>query len=284
MPSLNFLNLTSTLLSALHGPHALHTQPTRHLSGTGPYTPLTTTHALLPHHTLYQPAHLSTLYGPSPNETVPVVIWANTACNPKTNNDPYSVLNAELASWGMLVLACGPASAALDVVEAQAGTGAWESVDKARLGMLGTSCGGQGVYASSQDKRVLSLAVLETEEGGKGGADTVALATRMTKPVFYFHASEAATEVGVLDSSTVGARRDYEAVAKGIPAWYGALPGTDVQTLSEGSAGKVGRAVRFWAQWMVGGEQEGKEFFLEAAGAESEGWTVVRKGMDVLKV
>ena len=283
MPSLNLLNLTSTLLSALHAPLAHQTQPTRQLSGTGPYTPLTTTHALLPHHTLYQPSHLSTLYGPTPNETVPVVIWANSACNAKTNSDPYAALNAELASWGMLVLACGPAGAALDVVEAQAGTGKWENVDKGRLGMLGTSCGGKGVYEAARDRRVLSLAVLETEEG-KGGADTVALATGMTKPVFYFHASEAATEVGVLDSSTAGARRDYEAVARGIPAWYGALPGTDVQTLSEGSAGKLGRAVRFWAQWMVGGEQEGKEFFLEAAGAESEGWTVVRKGMDVLKV
>ena len=282
MPSLNLLNLTS-LLSAIHAPHALQTQPTRQLSGSGPYAPLTTTHALLPHHTLYQPAHLSTLYGPTPNETVPVVIWANNACNTKTNNDPYSALNAELASWGMLVLACGPASAALDVVEAQAGTGAWESVEKGRLGMLGTSCGGKGVYTAAQDRRVLSLAGLQTEVG-QGGADTVALATNMTKPVFYFHATEAATEVGVLDSSTSGTRRDYEAVAKGIPAWYGALPGTDVQTLSEGSAGKLGRAVRFWAQWMVGGEQEGKEFFLGGAGAESEGWTVARKGMDVLKV
>lgn len=282
MPSLNLLNLTS-LLSAIHAPHALQNQPTRQLSGSGPYAPLTTTHALLPHHTLYQPAHLSILYGPTPNETVTVVIWANSACNTKTNNDPYSALNAELASWGMLVLACGLAGAALDAVEAQAGTGAWESVDKGRLGMLGTSCGGKGVYTAAQDRRVLSLAVLETEDG-KGGAETVALATNMTKPVFYFHASEAATEVGVLDSGTSGTRRDYEAVARGIPAWYGALPGTDVQTLSEGSAGKLGRAVRFWAQWMVGGEQEGKEFFLEAAGAESEGWTVARKGMDVLKM
>ncbi|KAG9199690.1 hypothetical protein G6514_008245 [Epicoccum nigrum] len=284
MPSLNFLNLPSTLLSALHAPHALQeTQPTRQLSSTGPYTPLITTYALLPHHTLYQPSHLSTLYGPTPNETVPVVIWANSVCNAKTNNDPYAALNAELASWGMLVLACGPAGAALDVVEAQAGQGAWESVDKGRLGMVGTSCGGKGVYAAAQDKRVLSLAVLEAEDG-KGGADAGALAARMTQPVFYFHASEAATEVGVLDSGTSGTRRDFEAVAKGIPAWYGALPGTDVQTLSEGSAEKLGRAVRFWAQWMVGGEQEGKEFFLEASGAESEGWTVVRKGMDVLKV
>ena len=282
MPSLNLLNLTS-LLSAIHAPHALQNQPTRQLSGSGPYAPLTTTHALLPHHTLYQPAHLSTLYGPTPNETVTVVIWANSACNTKTNNDPYSALNAELASWGMLVLACGLAGAALDAVEAQAGTGAWESVDKGRLGMLGTSCGGKDVYTAAQDRRVLSLAVLETEDG-KGGAETVALATNMTKPVFYFHASEAATEVGVLDSGTSGTRRDYEAVVRGIPAWYGALPGTDVQTLSEGSAGKLGRAVRFWAQWMVGGEQEGKEFFLEAAGAESEGWTVARKGMDVLKM
>lgn len=147
--------------------------------------------------------------------------------------------------------------------------------------MLGTSCGASELYAAAEEAQVLSLAVLDT---GKTGStqETRAMAANATVPLFYFSASSGSTAFYALDEPSVRVRADFDAVAEGVPAWYGVLPGTGVEILGEGGAGKMGRAARFWAQWMVGGEQSGSEFFVDAAGAESEGWTVVRKGLDVL--
>lgn len=212
------------------------------------------------------------------------MVWGNAACNTTTGRDPYKNLNEELASWGTLVLACGDPEVALKVLENRRQVGGEDegvSVDMAKVGMLGTSCGGADLYTAAEDARVLSLAVVDAE-GVAGSRDTRALAANATKPVFFFSAAPPVVVEGKVGAGVQGIKADFKAVAKGVPAWYGALPGTDVQTLSEGSAGKLGRAARFWAQWMVEGDQRGKEFFIDASGAESEGWTVTRKGLDVL--
>ncbi|KAF2622071.1 hypothetical protein BU25DRAFT_218431 [Macroventuria anomochaeta] len=279
MDTIKFLNLTSSIIAAISAPYnstsATSPLTARQVSGTGPYAPTTTSNPLLPMHTIYQPANLFVVA-----DSVPVIIWGNSICN-TMSGDPYKTLNEELASWGMMVLACGEAASALNTVESQAGKDAWEKVDKEKVGMLGTSCAGADLYTAAEDPRVLSLAILDTGKTSST-AETRAMAANTTKPVFYF--STASTDTGLvsLDHGASGVRADFNAVAKGVPTWYGVLPGTDVEMLSEGSAGKMGRAGRFWAQWMVGGNQSSSEFFVDAAGAESEGWTVVRKGMDVL--
>ncbi|KAF3001801.1 hypothetical protein E8E13_002439 [Curvularia kusanoi] len=303
MPSLGLLSsLLSTLTSTTPSSSSSSSSTTHSLIGTGPYAPTTSTSPALPRHLIYQPTTLSTMYGPDANDSIPVIIWANNACTKTT--DPYAKLNSELASWGMLVLACGPSSSALAALDKYAGVEGsdWASIEKDGVGMLGTSCGGAGVYAAANDSRVLSLGILDSGVGtgaGKGVSnsgsaggreqDTTSLAKSATKPVFYFQTSPlyiSGTKDAVSGTQEISPVEKYfNAVAKGVPAWYGVLPGSDVQTLSEGSAGKLGRAVRFWAMWMVGGQQQdAKAFFVDARGAESEGWTVVRKGMGVLSV
>lgn len=277
MDAVKFLNLTSAIMAAISAPYnsssAAPPLTARQVSGTGPYAPITTTNPLLPAHTIYQPSDLSAVA-----DSVPVIIWGNDVCNATTGNDPYKTLNEELASWGMLVLACGASEAALKVVEVRAGKNGWMNVDKEKAGMLGTSCAGTDLYTAAEDPRILSLAVLDTAET-LSTQETRAMAANATRPLFYFSTD---TGLGLLGGGASGVRPDFDAVAKGMPAWYGVLPGTDVEMLSEGSAGKMGRAGRFWAQWMVGGNQSSSEFFMNVSGAESEGWTVVRKGMDVL--
>lgn len=280
MDTIKLFNITASILAAISAPYNSSSTSlpltARQVSGTGPYNSVTTSSTLLPDHTIYQPSNLTAV-----TESMPIIVWGNNACNTTSSADPYKTLNEELASWGMLVLTCGSSVSALKVIESQVGRDEWANVDTEKLGMLGTSCGGADVYTAAEDPRVLSLAVLGT---GKTSSteETRTMAANATKPVFYFSATSSVTGLVSLDTPSKGVRTDFDAVAKGVPAWYGVLPGTGMETLSEGSAGKLGRAVRFWAMWMVGGEQSSSEFFVDAVGAESEGWTVVRKGLDVL--
>ncbi|KZM25563.1 uncharacterized protein EKO05_0001858 [Ascochyta rabiei] len=275
MDGLTFFNLTSTIMAAIASYRPPHNTiaislATRQVSGTGPYAPKTTSSPLLPSHTIYQPSNLS-----GATESTPVIIWGNNACT-STASDPYKDLNEELASWGAMVFACGPSAPVLSLLESHA---SFENIDTAKLGMLGTSCESSALYAAAENPLVLSLAVLDVKPA-VSSAETRALAANATKPVFWFSAGAAG--FAPLDRNRGGARADFDAVARGVPAWYGALPGADGEVLDEGSAGKMGRAGRFWAQWMVEGNQTASGFFVDAAGAESEGWTVARKGMDVL--
>lgn len=276
MPAFKHLTLTSTLLVALSFPNATASAllTTRKASTTGPYPTTTTSFPKLPSHTIYAPSNFSAV-----PDTIPVLIWGNNACS--TTGDPYKVLNEELASWGMLVLACGAPVSALRTIPSHAGEGEWANIDGQKIGMLGTSCGGVELYTAAEDERVLSLAVLDTGSASTSTQESRRLAANATKPVLFFSTESASARFVSLDGGE-GVKGEFDAIAKGVPAWYGVLPGTDVGTLDEGGAGKMGRAVRFWAQWMVAGNEMGSEFFVDAAGAESEGWTVVRKGLDVL--
>ncbi|KAF9699540.1 hypothetical protein EKO04_002665 [Ascochyta lentis] len=256
MGGIPFLYLTSTIMAAITPAASL---TTRQISATGPYAPKTTTSTLLPSHTIYQPSDLSAV-----PDSLPVVIWGNDACNSTSAKDPYKALNEELASWGAMVFACGPPTPVLALLESDAGKEAWENVDADKI---------------AENPLVLSLAVLDVKHA-LSTEETRAVVANATKPVFWFSAESAG--LVTLDQGKMGVRADFDAVAKGVPAWYGALPGVDGEVLGEGAAGKMGRAGRFWTQWMVGGNQTASEFFVDAAGAESEGWTVVRKGLDVL--
>ncbi|KAJ4985993.1 hypothetical protein SVAN01_08471 [Stagonosporopsis vannaccii] len=285
----------------------------RALTATGPHTPLTTSHPHL-NHTVYAPANLAALPAP-----VPAIVWANDACGATTPGtdkiDPYVELNREVASWGFVVLGCGAADAALQVLASTGATGdgasnggsgngisaAWAHVETGAFGMLGSSCGGAGVYSAAEDARVLSLAVVEVDGAGAGRAsrgpsaeESRRKAANATKPVFYFSASaHSSSSVGLDASSSAGStaagmlaegmRAEFAAVAQGVPAWFGRLPGTDAETLKEAGAGKLGRAVRFWAAWMLRGEEGsgGSGFFTEK-GAEGEGWTGEGRGLGVL--
>lgn len=247
---------------------------TRQLSTTGPYNATTTSLPLLTSHTIYTPLNLSTITGP-----VPILIWGNNACNTTTSHDPYAALNAELASWGAVVMACGSGVAALHSMAATAEQQAWANVNTAQVGMLGTSCGGVETYTAGEDERVLSLAVLDSRVGST--QESRKMAQNATKPVFFFSTALASPD-GVGIGTDGGVEGDFDAIAKGVPSWFGVLPGMDDEMMGEGGAGKMGRAGRFWAQWMVSGNQTGSEFFVDASGAESEGWTVMRKGLDIL--
>lgn len=252
----------------------------RSLTTTGPHPPLTTTHPNLTH-TVYVPAALASLAAP-----VPAIVWANDACATTTTagierEDPYAQLNREVASWGFAVFACGEAVDAVGVLSGEARDGgAWARVESGAVGMLGSRCGGAGVYAAAEDARVLSLAVLDVSGEGTSTEETRRRAASATKPVFFFKNSAVTPSAGAQGEGT---RADFVAVAQGVPAWFGVLPGTDAETLKEGGAGKLGRAVRFWASWMLKGEEGrgGSAFFTEE-GAEGEGWTGEGRGLGVL--
>ena len=283
MDTIKLFNLTAAIMAAITAPYSSTNASSpltpRRLSHTGPYDPITTSSPLLANHTIYQPANITAI-----TKTAPALVWGNNACNATTSTDPYAALNLELASWGMLILSCGSPASAFSALAQHAGAeGAWQNVSK-EVGVLGTSCSGVGLYSAAQHLGVLSLAVLDTDLGQgerESTEETGQAARNTTVPVFYFSTSMSTGLVSL--DAPAGVRSDFNAVAKGVPSWFGVLPGADIgDMLNEGGAGKLGRATRFWAQWMVAGEQEGSGFFVDAEGAESEGWTVMRKGLDVL--
>lgn len=272
---ITIFNLTSTIMAAISAYHQPYnvSSPSKSLTArqfslpsTGPYPAISTTTPSLPEFTLYQPQNLSSVVEP-----VRIIVWGNSACE-KDSTDQYAEVNLELASQGFMVMACGDTTTVLNFITAKAGINGYEKLSKDRIGLLGTSCGGAAVYEHAEDPRIASLAIFDAGNATTDG--THERAANTTKPVFWFVTDE--TEV-----ATQGITKpEYDAVEEGVPAWMGMLPGTDVKTLGEGGAGKVGRVADMWANWVLKGNATAGEYFLEATGAESEGWSVMRKSLE----
>ena len=127
--------------------------------GSGQYKANYSTIPGLNGHTLYAPKVLP------PDLKLPVIVWGNGACS--GDGLGFSKFLTEIASHGYFIIANGKPGAtmasttkasdlpdAIDWVYANAGKGAYPSVDKTRLAAAGQSCGGIQAYSASLDSRV----------------------------------------------------------------------------------------------------------------------------------
>jgi dienelactone hydrolase len=75
-------------------------------------------------------------------------------------------------------------TAAADWVDKVAGTGKYAAVDKTRMAISGWSCGGLQAYTVGNDTRFSTIGIFSS--GELAAADSQAVASKITKPVFYF--------------------------------------------------------------------------------------------------
>jgi hypothetical protein len=139
-------------------------------------------------HTLYAPKSLP------PNVKLPVIVWGNGACS--GDGLGFSKFLTEVASHGYFVIANGKPGAgfasqtkakdlpdAIDWVYANAGKGAYATVDKTRLAAAGQSCGGIQAYSASLDPRVTLTGIFNSGLISRG--NTV-LFEKLKAPIGYF--------------------------------------------------------------------------------------------------
>jgi dienelactone hydrolase len=75
-------------------------------------------------------------------------------------------------------------TAAADWVDKVAGTGKYAGVDKTRMAISGWSCGGLQAYTVGNDTRFSTIGIFSS--GQFTAVDSQAVASRITKPIFYF--------------------------------------------------------------------------------------------------
>lgn len=133
-----------------------------------------------------------------------------TLTDNRTVGLPYRALLDEITSWGALAIVTGPAyinpatyvappsdpnnlasgqnpgalTEAVDWMHANARHGQWKHIDRNRIGVWGTSCGGLEAYsAGAQDDRVSHLGIFNS--GQLNDTASLDVAGKITKPVFY---------------------------------------------------------------------------------------------------
>jgi dienelactone hydrolase len=75
-------------------------------------------------------------------------------------------------------------TAVADWVDKVAGTGKYAGVDKTRMAISGWSCGGLQAYTVGNDTRFSTIGIFSS--GQFTAADSQAVASKITKPIFYF--------------------------------------------------------------------------------------------------
>ncbi|KAH8895353.1 hypothetical protein GQ53DRAFT_855691, partial [Thozetella sp. PMI_491] len=208
-------------------------------------------------------------------------------------------LLGEVASWGALAIATGPAfidptnyteittddpvagvelrknpgalTAAIDWVYANAGKEDWKHIDASRIGVWGQSCGGVEAYdAGAFDKRVGHLGIFDS--GLLSVNESVTIAGNLTKPIFY-------TLGGWTD-----AERDYANLPRGTPSWFGNHAFGHSGSFDLPNAGPAGIAGRYIMQWLLRGDAKAKQWFI-GDGAKADGITdIVYKNLNCIKV
>ncbi|QDS68885.1 hypothetical protein FKW77_007662 [Venturia effusa] len=245
---------------------------------TGPYKSGYYEDSSLPGHTIFAPV------SPPADLKLPILIWSNGGCS--ANGTLFRRSLWEVASYGIYAIAAGsptgkgstsnlgspqalPQKAALKWVDANAGQGKYANLDKTRLAAGGQSCGGLESYAIWDHPLVKTIGIFNS-----GELKGVAIASKVTKPIFYFLG-------GPSDVAYKQGEKDYKALPPKTPKWKANLPVGHMATWSQTNSGKFGKAERLWLDWMLRGNEKSSDFFLKG-GAKADGWEVEMAAMDAI--
>ncbi|KAI4603058.1 hypothetical protein KJ359_005848 [Pestalotiopsis sp. 9143b] len=250
----------------------------------------------------------------SPSLKLPVVVWGNGGCAP-CEFFPVGLkfrgLLGEVASWGVLAIATGPAfvdpegyvdpnanetssgdtlvgenpaalTAAIDWVYANAGKGDWQHIDSTRIGVWGQSCGGLEAYAAgAHDDRVSHLGIFNSGQLSANASEEVA--SNITKPIFYFLGGP--TDVAYPNADkTLQGERDYADLPAETPKWKGNHALGHSAAFDYPNAGIPGVAGYHLAQWILRGNETAKEWFTGPGANETGFQDVVYENLDAIKV
>ncbi|KUJ07776.1 uncharacterized protein LY89DRAFT_600901, partial [Mollisia scopiformis] len=197
------------------------------------------TDTALPEQTIFMPATVpSTL-------KLPVILWGVGGCSDTgTSIAPF---HEGLASHGFMVIANnGPTTrtqttaasltAAVDFVYKVAGTPGRYA--KTRMVVSGWSCGGLEAYVVANDTRFSTVGIFSS--GEFAAADSLAVAGKIDKPIFYFLG-------GSSDIAYANGERDYSDLPKSTPAWLGNDGKGHVHQFTAPDGGMIGDAAVHWA-------------------------------------
>ncbi|KAH7377400.1 hypothetical protein BKA66DRAFT_572196 [Pyrenochaeta sp. MPI-SDFR-AT-0127] len=257
--------------------------------GTGPFTAYYFEDPTLANHTIYQPRDPLKV-----GTKLPVIAWANGACS--QNGIDFAGFLAQVASHGAVAIAVGTIKGipntgggsggmatwperqrvAIDWVAKNAGKGNYTHVDATRIAVWGQSCGGIESYANWNDTRVNSIGIFHS--GLQTEAETKRIATKVTKPIFYFLG-------GSSDIAYKNGERDYAALPVGTPSWIGNDDlghGGSFNKLVD--AGYFGIAGTRYMQWVLRGNETAGTWFKDGSAITAGFKDEKKKGLENIKV
>jgi hypothetical protein len=249
---------------------------------TGPYPVIIETDPTLKDFTIYRPMDLSK------RDTFPVVAWENGGCS--LDALLFAEFLKELSSYGIVIIVDGvPNGNGMGMLGVDGKTLLqamdWATKENDRpcskyyrklepnnVAAMGQSCGGLHAYAVAKDPRVSTVVIWNS---GLLNADQTVLDS--------FHAPMAYLIGGMDDVSYPNADRDFKAITKPIPIFYGNLSVGHLATYSEDNGGEFGRVGAAWLRWQLLHDEsaDAKGMFVGAdCGLCKTMWVIEKKNMD----
>jgi dienelactone hydrolase len=278
--------------------------------GTGRYKAEMRPEASIPTHTIFAPRDLARA------GRLPVLLWGNGACANQANR--YRWFLTEIASHGYMVVAVGPIGPAFMETQAsrlppgtpeppptpgprkqetkaaqlidglnwalaenaRKGSRYFGRLNPAKVGVMGTSCGGLQTIQVSADKRI-TTAIVWNSGTFPDGTPPLDGAEATKDSLKLLHAPTAWISGDARDVAHKNANADFERIS-GIPAMRAWATGIGHGgTYREPSGGEFARIGTAWFDWQLKGDAKGKAWFVgtNCGLCRDPRWTVKWKGL-----
>lgn len=271
-------------------------------AGTGGAPAIAQSYAQAPGYTVYRPLRL-------PARRLPLVFWGNGGC--RDNGLSASHFLREIASHGYVVVANGgpreerpalvvlptdngprpmagapPPRATADethvgqllaAIDWIGSTSLGRHVDRARIAVMGHSCGGLQALAAAADPRIATVVVFNSGVYNRAGTGLSGVAI-IKDDLLKLHTPVAYILGGPTDIAYPNGSDDVARIAH-VPVFYGNLPvghGGTFQLMNGGDYARVGAA---WLDWQLKGRTSAGALFAGTSCGlcRDPRWTVVRK-------
>jgi hypothetical protein len=263
--------------------------------GTGKYSAIMMTEALLPTHTIFRPKDMS-VFGKK--NKLPIIAWGNGVCY----NSPWEHVNFlnEVASHGFLVIAIGTmprevgeqakdrskSTQLLDAIDWAVAQNKdkespyYNKIDITKIAVSGMSCGGLQTLEVAHDPRITTIVVCNsgifTDPNGRMPGLPQLSKERLKKihtPTLYLLG-------GLSDIAYNNGMDDFRQINH-VPVFIGNMDVGHGGTYSQPYGGEFARVATQWYKWLLKNDREaGKLFTGNPPGLSvSPGWTVEKKNI-----
>ena len=287
------------LLAVMFSISALFSQQTKSRiienGGTGKYSAIMLSDTLLPTHTIFRPADISTF---TKKHKLPLIVWGNGACF----NSPWEHVNFlnEIASHGFMVIAIGimpeengekikdrsQASQLTDAIDwalaqnKDKNSVYFGRIDSTKIAVSGMSCGGLQALEVCGDPRISTLVVCNSglfsnPEGSRSGMPEIGKEqlNKIHKPTLYLLG-------GPKDIAYNNGMDDYSRINH-VPVFVGNMDVGHGGTYGQPHGGDFARVANAWFRWQLKNDRKAGKMFKGNPCKLSldKVWTVQKKNM-----